>query len=178
VSVSGAVLTINPTADLLAGKSYALQIAATAIDDLAGNSFAGITNDTTWNFTTPTDYSLWAAKFPGANLTDPNADFDGDGLSNNSERIWGLNPTNAVSKIIFTSVANLKAGNFSYTRRARALTGMNYTVWTSTNLTSWSQDVGAVQAPSASVAEVETVGVTLSPGVITAPRLFVRMRAE
>jgi autotransporter-associated beta strand protein len=52
VTVSGATLTINPTANLLGGKNYAVQIAATAIDDTVGNSFAGITNDTTWNFTT------------------------------------------------------------------------------------------------------------------------------
>ena len=30
-----------------------MQIDATAIDDLAGNSFAGIADDTTWNFTVP-----------------------------------------------------------------------------------------------------------------------------
>ena len=51
VSLQGAVLTINPTADLAAGKSYAIQIAATAIKDL-DNPFAGIADDTTWNFTT------------------------------------------------------------------------------------------------------------------------------
>ena len=52
VSISGAVLTINPTANLVAGKNYAVQIAATAIKDLANNAFAGIANDTTWNFAT------------------------------------------------------------------------------------------------------------------------------
>jgi hypothetical protein len=52
VSISGAVLTVNPTADLAAGKNYAVQIAATAVKDLANNPFAGISNDTTWNFTT------------------------------------------------------------------------------------------------------------------------------
>ncbi len=54
VTVLGSILTINPTADLTAGKAYAIQIAATAIDDLAGNRFAGIANDTTWNFTAVT----------------------------------------------------------------------------------------------------------------------------
>jgi alpha-galactosidase len=51
VSVSGSTLTLNPTGNLLAGKSYALRIAATAITDLSGNAFPGIANDTTWNFT-------------------------------------------------------------------------------------------------------------------------------
>ena len=51
VSVAGSVLTINPAADLLAGKSYAIRIAATAIKDTSDNFFAGIADDTTWNFT-------------------------------------------------------------------------------------------------------------------------------
>ncbi len=54
VSVSGAVLTLNPTANLLKGKNYAIQIAATAIEDLSGNNFDGILNDSTWAFTTET----------------------------------------------------------------------------------------------------------------------------
>jgi methionine-rich copper-binding protein CopC len=51
VSISGAVLTINPTSALSEGTSYYVQIAATAIDDAYGNSFAGILDETTWNFT-------------------------------------------------------------------------------------------------------------------------------
>ena len=52
VTVAGSVLTINPTADLLPSKSYAIQIDATAIKDLYGNFFAGISDNATWNFTT------------------------------------------------------------------------------------------------------------------------------
>ncbi len=52
VSVSGAVLTINPTTDLDPNANYAIQIAATAITDTTGNPFLGILDDTTWNFTT------------------------------------------------------------------------------------------------------------------------------
>ena len=51
VSIEYLQLTIDPTDDLLPGKEYAIQIAPTALDDLEGNSFAGITDDTTWNFT-------------------------------------------------------------------------------------------------------------------------------
>ena len=52
VSISGAVLTINPTADLLLGKNYAIQIDAGAVKDLSNALFAGILDDTTWNFAT------------------------------------------------------------------------------------------------------------------------------
>lgn len=51
VSVSGAVVTINPTADLKAGASYYVNIPATAVLDAAGNAYAGIADQTTLNFT-------------------------------------------------------------------------------------------------------------------------------
>lgn len=52
VSVSGAVVTINPTASMEASKGHYVQIDATAIDDHSGNSYAGIADKTTWNWTT------------------------------------------------------------------------------------------------------------------------------
>ncbi len=52
VSINGSFLTINPTANLTGGKSYAIRIAAAALKDLSNNAFAGIADDTTWNFTT------------------------------------------------------------------------------------------------------------------------------
>lgn len=51
VSISGSVLTINPTGSLVASREYALRIASTAITDLASNAFAGIANDTSVSFT-------------------------------------------------------------------------------------------------------------------------------
>ena len=52
VTVSGAVLTINPTANLLPDNAYAVRISDDAVEDLATNAFAGILDDTTWNFDT------------------------------------------------------------------------------------------------------------------------------
>jgi hypothetical protein len=169
---------VNPTSDLLADKNYAIQIAATAIGDLAGNAFGGITNDTTWNFTTVTDHSLWAALWPDADLHDPNADFDEDGVTNEYERIWGLDPTKAASRNPFKSLSGLTNGTFSYTRRATSLTGLRYTVWTSTNLTTWTKDNGAIQTPGVAVDEIEAVSVTLSSALITGAQLFIQIRAS
>ncbi|MFT5208130.1 MAG: hypothetical protein ACI9CF_001899, partial [Candidatus Omnitrophota bacterium] len=45
-------ITVNPTSDLIGGTSYYVQVAATGFDDAAGNSYAGIANTTTWNFST------------------------------------------------------------------------------------------------------------------------------
>jgi methionine-rich copper-binding protein CopC len=50
--VTNAVVTINPTSDLTVGQSYYVHIAPTAIHDVSGNNYAGITANTTWNFNT------------------------------------------------------------------------------------------------------------------------------
>ena len=52
ISISGATLTINPTAALAADKQYAVQVDAGAITDIAGNPFAGVADNATLNFTT------------------------------------------------------------------------------------------------------------------------------
>ncbi|MFK7911307.1 MAG: Ig-like domain-containing protein [Akkermansiaceae bacterium] len=52
ITISGDTLTINPSSALLESKNYAIEIADTAIDDLVGNSFDGISGDTGWYFTT------------------------------------------------------------------------------------------------------------------------------
>lgn len=52
VAISGSTLTVNPAGTLAAGKQYAVHIAAGAITDVAGNAYAGITDNTTLNFTT------------------------------------------------------------------------------------------------------------------------------
>ena len=45
-------LTLNPFASLTAGTGYYVKVAATAVKDLAGNAYAGITDATTFNFVT------------------------------------------------------------------------------------------------------------------------------
>ena len=52
VTVSGSQLTINPTNDLAQTTDYYVEIANGAIKDIAGNNYAGITGNSTWNFTT------------------------------------------------------------------------------------------------------------------------------
>ena len=130
-----------------------------------------------WFSSPASDYSVWAANWPSANLSDPNADFDNDGQSNENERLWGLNPKIGASRTPFASITDLAAGTFIYTRRTPALTGYSYAVWTSTNLVDWTQDVSAVQTPGVPVSDIETVTVTLSPSLLTSPTLFLRLRA-
>jgi hypothetical protein len=69
-------------------------------------------------------------------------------------------------------------GTFTYTRRKRSLNGMNFTVWTSTDMTEWNEDRGAIQTVTGASGDMETVGVTLSPSLLQNPRLFLHIRAN
>ncbi len=52
IAIADHRLTITLGDDMVGEKVHAPQIPATAIDDGQGNSFAGLTGDTAWNFTT------------------------------------------------------------------------------------------------------------------------------
>lgn len=137
-----------------------------------GISAVRIYRDTTGN-----DYDTWAAAqtwTPGDAETFENGDFDGDGIINNDERIFGLVPTSATSRNPIVSSLT-SGGTFSYTRRDPSLTGATFKVFTSTDLSIWTEDTGAVSAPT--VGDLQTVAVTLSAGPSNG-RLFVRVEAE
>ena len=117
-------------------------------------------------------------EFPAADLSNPNADINSNGLTNNEARLWGFDPTDnsAVSPI---SVPLNAAGTFSYTRRAVALSLVSYEIWTSTDLVIWAKDDGASEdvASNTPVSEVETVSVTLS-ATPAGGKLFAQVRAS
>lgn len=52
VTIDGNVVTINPEDDLDYSTSYYVQITNGTFSDMSGNNYAGITNNTTWRFTT------------------------------------------------------------------------------------------------------------------------------
>ena len=52
VSITNETVTVNPTLDLSHNTTYSIQIDAGAFTDVAGNAYKGITNNTSWNFTT------------------------------------------------------------------------------------------------------------------------------
>ncbi|OMF98804.1 Ig-like domain-containing protein [Paenibacillus sp. FSL R7-0337] len=55
VTIDGNVVTINPEENLDYGRKYHVLIANNAFMDKAGNPYAGITNDTTWRFSTTSE---------------------------------------------------------------------------------------------------------------------------
>jgi len=74
-----ATITVNPANTMDYNTSYYVQIDATAFDDLVGNSFVGIGDKTTWNFTT-----VPVSDSDGDGMTDPlegTGDRDGDGVT-------------------------------------------------------------------------------------------------
>ena len=52
VTVNSTTLTINPPSDLSIGTRYYINIASGALQDLQSNNYAGIADNSTWNFTT------------------------------------------------------------------------------------------------------------------------------
>lgn len=125
-----------------------------------------------------TDYGIWASGYLPSDVSVSTADFDGDGQTNQQEYAFDLNPTSGSSVNPIRMPLDASVGTFGYARRDPALTGLAYTVWTSTNLITWTIDAGAVQTPDAPVNGVELVSVTLSSPLLTSPQLFVRINAE
>lgn len=107
-------------------------------------------------------------------------DDDHDGVTNFEEYAFGLNPQSGSSVNPITVALDKDTGTFTYTRRDTALTDLSYTVWFSTDLVAWTEDVSAVQSPPVLGDEVETVQVRLSnlAGDPLPSRMFVQVRAQ
>jgi autotransporter-associated beta strand protein len=124
------------------------------------------------------EYIAWATSFSGFTDTYPTHDPDGDGMTNQQEFAFGLDPTSGASSNPIVAPLDKTTGKFSYTRLAPASSGLSYVIYTSPDLKIWTEDGGAVQHVTANDFDVETVEVTLSGLPLTAPKLFVRVAAQ
>ncbi len=102
----------------------------------------------------------------------------GDGYSNLDEYTFGLNPKSGSSCNPITVPLDMTTGTFRYTRRHSSLTPLNYRVWYSTDLGTWTKDTGAIEGAPVPAGELETVLVTLSSSLLAEPALFIQIRAE
>jgi autotransporter-associated beta strand protein len=174
---SGATLNLNYSGtDTVNSLSFAGIARPPGVYSAANSPF--ITGSGTLTVTTgpATDYAGWAT-FHGV-TGGPLGDDDQDGMSNRSEHAFGLNPKNGASAQPIINVPTSSSGIFSYTRRRQSLTGLTYTIWTSSDLTAWTRDSGAIQGTPVVTGEVETVPVTLSSALLTNSKLFIQVRAE
>lgn len=107
VTVAGTTVTVTPSANFDAATAYYIEVDAGAIEDLAGNDFAGITGATTWNFTTaspsalPTVTETFTTQ-QGVRPTGPSstAEYYGEGNGQGTFAIYGFGNFN-ISKLDF-----------------------------------------------------------------------------
>lgn len=159
-----------------AGTYGSVGSGATNEDDFffPGDGILSVTSDPVAG----SDYDTWAASF---GLTGgPTDDDDNDGVSNEEEYAFGLNPSDSGSLNAISTILERDTGTFSYTRRDPVDSNLTYTVFTSTTLeeADWTLDATATQIAGATDGDGnQTVDVTLST-TPTVPKLFVRVEAN
>ncbi|MGB6220741.1 hypothetical protein [Haloferula sp.] len=125
----------------------------------------------------PSDYVTWnTVEYPGADLSDPNGDFDKDGFSNDSERLFALDPTSGSSVSPISIPLDPNSGTLTYTRRNPGLTGATYSYQYSTTLGSW-QDFTPASEIATDASPVESVTITVPAEQLSNPELFIRVSA-
>ncbi len=124
-----------------------------------------------------TDYDTWAALYAPADLTDMTGDNDNDGLTNQQEYAYGLNPVSGSSVNPYIAEFDTASGTFTYQRRKASLNGLTYEVEFSLDLVTWSVDGGTTQVATEIDANNESVLVTI-PGPLPTDKAFVRVKAQ
>ncbi|MCW1924697.1 Ig-like domain-containing protein [Luteolibacter arcticus] len=113
------------------------------------------------------------------NVTSSSADDDHDGHDNAFEYAFGLDPHSATSLNPIPIPLKRATGKFTYTRRVPGLTGLEYRVFVSTNLSTWNEDTEAASNITNTSGSVETVEVTLSPpDPMNGSKRFVKVQAD
>ena len=122
-------------------------------------------------------YADWLTRFtftPGAD-TSSTGDPDGDGMSNQQEFAFALDPTQGSSVNPITVPLDSATGKFRYIRLAAS--GLAYHVLTSSDLRTWAEEIPVNETVIATADGVETVEVTVAAPPV-AGKLFVRMAAR
>ncbi|MDD2996874.1 MAG: Ig-like domain-containing protein [Paludibacter sp.] len=127
LTISTNTLTVNPTGTFAYSSNYYVQIGANVISDLYDNNYIGISNTTTWNFTTecgpeslPYSQNFESVAVPaiptcntienagtGNNWVTVNN--PGSGFTTNTLK-YGFNSSNAANAWYYTSGLNLEGG--------------------------------------------------------------------
>jgi VCBS repeat-containing protein len=130
---SGNNLSINPTADLLASTGYYIKVAATAVKDVAGNAYAGITDATTLNFTTADASGAIVVAANGVTAIEDLStigDFNGDGYDDFivGAGMNGLGSTDGAAFVVYGNangtVPNLSGGTIAASAGFKIVSGL------------------------------------------------------
>ncbi len=133
ITVSGATVTITPAASFAYTTGYYLEVPAGAIEDLAGNDYAGVSGATAWNFTTvaPAVSPMATKTFTteaGVRLTGAaaSADYYGEGNGQGAFAVYGLGSFH-FSKLDFglsgaSTITNVSSAEFTLTHNDRTFT--------------------------------------------------------
>ncbi len=188
LNVTNAKLTFSVTGTP-AEASYVIASASAITGTIAPGNVTGLPSGYTLVQTSTeirldqgavSDYSTWMNLYPSITAPAdklPTADPDADGLTNQQEYAYGLAPNSGSSVNPILVQLNKTAGTFTYQRRSS--TGLNYTIWTSPDLITWTQDTTAIQAPGTPDGNnVQSVVTTLTGAPLTATKLFVRVKAQ
>ena len=163
---------------LQAPGTYGSTTSTAAVKDDTHFSGTGILTVTTG--AANVDYATWLGGYtfaPGADTT-ATGDPDGDGLRNRQEYAFGLDPTSGSSVSPITAPLDKGTGLFTYTRRKPSLTKLTYKIWTSTDLSAWTEDTAAIQTPTDNGDSQSVVVALTGTKPLTIPQLFVRVTAE
>ncbi len=136
----------------------------------------GLSLQLVYTASTVPDYDFWAAGFPGFTDTAPSADPDGDGVSNENEYAFGLDPTNPRSNSAVLQPL-LPNKDFYYKRRSSARSGLVYRTEWSEDLIHWNDGEPAWLDSVDYSAETEMEEVRTSIPHGGASRCFVRITA-
>jgi hypothetical protein len=128
----------------------------------------------------PPAFAAWIANYPALSNKTLAGDPDHDGMTNDQEFAFGLDPSSGSSVNPITALPDKTTGIFSYTRLNPAVSGRTYTILTSTDLDDWVEDTGATasQSVTATNGDVQTISVTLSGAPLGESKLFIRVNAE
>jgi len=111
-------ITVDPAADLDALTGHYVNIDAMAFKDIANNYFAGITDSSTWSFTTEIGDILGGIESFSYGVT-------GGDLDTASSGIWTEIVTSPTTKVQYATTGGYTYANYSETGAAGKATGQN-----------------------------------------------------
>ena len=186
------VNTLGQVMSLASGRHLALGARQNDVNGGYGNYFVGqlydvriykqklFSNQVQALAASPLFANWISTNYPGLSDKTSGGDPDGDGLSNFDEFAFGTNPGDGGSANPILVLPNKTTGVFQYQRLAPTASGLNYTVLTSPDLVTWTEDTTATagQSVTATNGDVQTVTVTISAASLAESKLFVRISAQ